>query len=408
MSELIGVIMSGGIGNRMRELCENIPKSLLPVAGVPIFWYSINTLARAGVKDIRIFFRDSIEAEVRNLMSTSLFEFEGVVIKPFFIDKDHDWGTADVLREYIGKIDRDVVIISGDFVSDASLRPMIDLFRAHKATLCCLLSDHCVTGPVPGPKIKRSKGRDFVARVIDPNRLVFLSAEEDFDCAVDGYAWMKKFPNITLTSTLNDCHVYVIRHGTLNMLAAKKGFASIKADFIPYLLDQQNSSKNEDNVKCLAYVLPHENGTVTAHANNIASYFEINKAIIKSLLRVSPKMSVGQQFEYRSTRISCAESRVDEDAQINAGSVIKRSSIGARCFLDEKAKVQNSLLMEGARVGKNAIVTNSILCSDVEIEDGADVSNCIISPRQKVSANTKVQNEFIDTDDINDDWANDC
>lgn len=56
---------------------------------------------------------------------------------------------------------KDFIVVSGDFVSDLNLSPMLSLHSAEKATLTCLLCDRVVTGPVPGPKVKLSKGSGF-------------------------------------------------------------------------------------------------------------------------------------------------------------------------------------------------------------------------------------------------------
>ncbi|VDM71760.1 unnamed protein product [Strongylus vulgaris] len=115
------------------------------------------------IPDIKIFVREDAEEEVRRLLSTPLFNFPSATIEIVSVSRENEeWGTADVLRHYAAKITRDFVVMSCDFITDARLQPMIDQFRAHKATFSCLLSDMCATGPVPGPKLRRGKGRFFL------------------------------------------------------------------------------------------------------------------------------------------------------------------------------------------------------------------------------------------------------
>ncbi|KAL6733163.1 hypothetical protein Aduo_003837 [Ancylostoma duodenale] len=240
MTELQAVLLCGGSGSRMTEICDTTPKFLLPVADVPMFWYPLNTLVNSGVKDIKILVREDGETEVRRLMGTPLFNYPSASIEVIPISReDEDWGTADVLRQYGAKITRDFVVMSCDFITDARLQPMIDQFRAHNATFLCLLSDMCATGPVPGPKVRRGKGRDFVALEESTSRIVYMTSEEDFDQPVNAESWMNKFSNVSLTARYVDCHVYFMRHSCLGMIARQKNFASLKADFVPYLLAQQ-------------------------------------------------------------------------------------------------------------------------------------------------------------------------
>ncbi|CAJ0608417.1 unnamed protein product [Cylicocyclus nassatus] len=409
MTELQAVLLCGGSGSRMMELCDGMFKFLLPIADVPMFWYPLNTLVNSGIKDVKIFVREDAEAEVHRLLKTPLFSFPSASLEVVSISRENeDWGTADVLRHYSSKITRDFVVMSCDFITDARLQPMIDQFRAHKATLLCLLSDMCATGPVPGPKVRRGKGRDFIAMEESTNRLVYMTSEEDFDQPVNAEPWMNKFSNVSLTARYVDCHVYFMRHSCLGLIAKQKNFASLKADFVPYLLSQQYTMPEGDHEepKCMAYLLPHGNATVAAHANNLGAYFEVNKSILKSLPRISPKLYVGQVFDGKSTGIHTNESLVAEDAKIGERSLIKRSVIGSRCCVGEKANVQGSLVMDGASIGKGAKITQSIICCGASIGDNAELTSVIVAKDQKVSAHSKLQNEFVDLDDEDNAWEN--
>ncbi len=48
MVEFQAVIMAAGTGSRMFPLTERIPKALLPVGNLPVIWYPINLLDKAG------------------------------------------------------------------------------------------------------------------------------------------------------------------------------------------------------------------------------------------------------------------------------------------------------------------------------------------------------------------------
>ncbi|VDM65777.1 unnamed protein product [Strongylus vulgaris] len=217
-----------------------------------------------------------------------------------------------------------------------------------------------------------------------------------------------RFSNVSLTTKYVDCHVYFMRHSCLGMIARQKNFASIKADFVPYLLAQQYTLSNGDleEPKCMAYLLPHGNATVSAHANNLGAYFEVNKSILKCLPRISSKLYTGQIFDGRSTGIHTNESLVAEDAKVAERSLVKRSIIGSRCTIGEKANIQGSVIMEGASVGKGAKVSQSIICPGAIVGDNAELTSVIVAKDQKVNASAKIQNELIDMDDEDNAWEN--
>ena len=49
-----GVILAGGTGSRLYPLTRVTNKHLLPVGRMPMIYYPINKLLRAGVRDIMI------------------------------------------------------------------------------------------------------------------------------------------------------------------------------------------------------------------------------------------------------------------------------------------------------------------------------------------------------------------
>jgi N-acetyl-alpha-D-muramate 1-phosphate uridylyltransferase len=51
---LKALVLAAGRGERMRPLTDQLPKPLLPVAGKPLIGYHLESLARAGVRDVVI------------------------------------------------------------------------------------------------------------------------------------------------------------------------------------------------------------------------------------------------------------------------------------------------------------------------------------------------------------------
>jgi len=51
---LKAIVLAAGRGERMRPITDNIPKPLVPVAGKPLIAYHLESLARAGVRDVVI------------------------------------------------------------------------------------------------------------------------------------------------------------------------------------------------------------------------------------------------------------------------------------------------------------------------------------------------------------------
>ncbi|CAJ0960389.1 unnamed protein product, partial [Mesorhabditis belari] len=411
MSELQAVLLCAGSGNRMPELTEHLSKSLLPVAGIPMFWFPLNSISKTGVRDVKLITCEEYRAEYEKLLEDPFYQWDHMQVEVLSLPRDHDdWGTGDAFRHFQPKFTHDVLVVSGDFISDMSLTPMIELFRCESATLCMLLSEHCITGNIPGPKVRRSKGRDLVAWCEQSKRIAFCSPEEDFEKSISGDSWINRLNELTLTAKLNDCHVYLLRNSAIELLATHKNFASLKADLVPFLLNKQfepaASCESKSPPTCFVYVQPVQNGTIVAHANNLGSYFEISKTILKALPRISPRLTLGQEINFKATGTSCISSRVGDSSKISAGVVIKMSSIGEHVLIDEKARIQGSVVMDRVEIGKGAHISMSILCPGVKVMDGAEVVNCIISNDQVVHPNVKLQNELLEAESDGEDWRN--
>src|SRR3989344_2146499 len=65
-----GIILAGGRATRLRPLTWVISKQLLPVYNKPMIYYSIETLVRAGIKDILIVLAPENSGLFLNLLGT--------------------------------------------------------------------------------------------------------------------------------------------------------------------------------------------------------------------------------------------------------------------------------------------------------------------------------------------------
>ncbi|KAK0419602.1 hypothetical protein QR680_014229 [Steinernema hermaphroditum] len=427
-NEQKAIVLAGGIGNRMREITDAIPKCLLPVAGVPVFWYPLNLLSRHRIIDVILVTSTKTVAEVKSLLHHDKLPKFANSLNIDIVGTDLD-DTGHVLLSLKDKIKNDFIVISGDFVSDLSLQPLLNVYRASDAWFTCLLAENAVNGPTPGPKVKRSKYRDLVITTptdtpfTHDSQLLHMIAEEEVDDAVAiPNELFEKFRNVSASGKYNDCHVYVFKHAVLKLIEEEdeEEMASIKNEIVPFLLSRQYYPMEEENIpkepswsiharmlssgnatvdkkyyiKCMAYMVTPENGTMVAHLNQLGSYLETNKAIIHSLETISPALSHGQKLDKVTESFVCQGTAIGADKV-----VLKKSMIGAKCTIGDGAKITGSLIMDNVTIGEGAQLTNCIVCHNVQIGTNALLNNCIVAKDQTIEDNAQHTHDLIKPED---------
>jgi glucose-1-phosphate thymidylyltransferase len=121
-----GIILAGGRATRLRPLTLVTSKQLLPVYDKPMIYYPIQTLIRAGIKDILIIIAPDYSGHFLNLLGSG----EEFGAKFSYAVQKEPKGLADAF--IIGKnfIDNDnVTMILGDNIFDQDFSPQISSFK---------------------------------------------------------------------------------------------------------------------------------------------------------------------------------------------------------------------------------------------------------------------------------------
>lgn len=106
-----GIILSGGSGTRLRPLTKITSKQLLPIYNRPMIYYPLNTLIKAGIKEILIIVSPERAGDYLNLLGSGK-EF-GVKFTYEIQDKPEGLAQAFIIGQNF--IDQeDVAMILGD------------------------------------------------------------------------------------------------------------------------------------------------------------------------------------------------------------------------------------------------------------------------------------------------------
>jgi glucose-1-phosphate thymidylyltransferase len=121
-----GIILAGGRATRLRPLTKITSKQLLPVYNKPMIYYPIDTLIRAGIKDILIIIAPDYAGQFLNLLGSGV-EFGA---RFTYEIQEEPKGLADAFRigkNFIGN--DDVTMILGDNIFDEDFSKEVSSFK---------------------------------------------------------------------------------------------------------------------------------------------------------------------------------------------------------------------------------------------------------------------------------------
>ena len=122
-----GIILAGGNATRLRPCTKITSKQLLPVYNRPMIYYPLNTLIKAGIKDILIIIAPQYAGHFLNLLGSGK-EF-GVNFTYEIQDEPRGLADAFVIGEkFIG--DDNVAMILGDNIFEDNLNEDIKSFTS--------------------------------------------------------------------------------------------------------------------------------------------------------------------------------------------------------------------------------------------------------------------------------------
>jgi glucose-1-phosphate thymidylyltransferase len=138
-----GVILAGGLGTRLRPLTKVTNKHLLPIYDKPMIYYPIETLVKAGIRDIMIVTGGTSAGDFLRLLGNGAeFGLKDI----YYTYQEGEGGIADALRlcEHFAEGNRIAVILGDNIVAD-DIAPFVRKFEQQDSGARILLKK--VTDP---------------------------------------------------------------------------------------------------------------------------------------------------------------------------------------------------------------------------------------------------------------------
>lgn len=360
-NEMLGVILAGGKGTRLGKLTHNQAKPAVPFGGrYRIIDFTLSNCVNSGVKNIGVITQYqplNLNAHIGNGASWGLDDLNAgvTILQPYSNNEGSKWfeGTAHAIYQNIGYIDQMdpeyILILSGDHIYKMDYEAMLDQHKETGASLTVAVID------VPWDEASRFG----IMNTDDNNRIIDFEekpAEPKSNHASMGiyiFNWKR------------------LREVLVNSFTRNQDMVDFGKNVIPYYL------KSGESV--FAYNFKgywKDVGTIDSlwHAN--MEFLDENNELnlqdrtwrIYSRNPIAPPQIIAETAEIKDAMIV--------DGSYIAGKV-DHSTLSANVRIQTGSVVTDSVIMPGAKIGKNvtihrAIIGEGAVIGDDVVIDGTD------------------------------------
>lgn len=342
---MLGVILAGGKGTRLGKLTHNQAKPAVPFGGrYRIIDFTLSNCVNSGVKNIGVITQYqplNLNAHIGNGASWGLDDLNAgvTILQPYSNNEGSKWfeGTAHAIYQNIGYIDQMdpeyILILSGDHIYKMDYEAMLDQHKETGASLTVAVID------VPWDEASRFG----IMNTDDNNRIIDFEekpAEPKSNHASMGiyiFNWKR------------------LREVLVNSFTRNQDMVDFGKNVIPYYLKSGES----------------------VFAYNFKGYW-------KDVGTIDSLWHANMEF-------------LDENNELNLQDrtwrIYSRNPIAPPQIIAETAEIKDAMIVDGSYIAGK--VDHSILSANVRIQTGSVVTDSVIMPGAKIGKNVTIHRTII-------------
>jgi NDP-sugar pyrophosphorylase family protein len=348
------VILAGGEGTRLRPLTLTVPKPVVPIVDRPLLEHQLDLLSSAGVSDVvfSVAYRpekvQAIFGDGRRFGKRILYAVE-----------ESPLGTGGAVKNAEPNLDDLTVVLNGDILTDVDMKAVVAEHRASGASATLVLT------PVANPAA-------FGLVETDPDGRVVRFTE-------------KPDPSQITTDTIN-AGIYLLQTRTLSLIPPGR-VHSIERGFFPALLARGD------------LVRAHVHRGYWIDVGTPSKYLQVHRDALRG--RFSVPIAAPPHRGGWIDRQACVEEGADlrppffvgPGRRVAAGAVLgPDATLVSDVHLEAGARVADSVLWSGCRIGARAVVEGALLGASVSI--GADAAvgpGAVLGESTVIGAHSRMQ-----------------
>ncbi|MEW8979321.1 MAG: NDP-sugar synthase [Symbiobacterium sp.] len=335
------ILLAGGLGTRLHPLTVELPKPMVPVLGKPWLSRLIEQLVTFGITDITLSLRHGKE------VVTNYFREPPPGVRLRFAIEPEPLGTGGAIRFAAGPDPDDtLLILNADIVQTFDFQGLLDFHRSQDAQVTIGLVE-----------------------VADPS--AYGAVELDMSNRVTRFV-EKPRPGET-ESRLVNAGVYVFNPGVLSWIPEGRA-VSVERETFPSLL--------REGVRVFGHAC-------TGYWKDIGTrerYLQLHRDILEGRCPIAVTAPTRGPALWQADDAQVSPlARLIPPVYIGPGAIIEegalvgpRAVVGARCVISKGARVSESVLWDGARVGAGTTVHHSVIGFATGI-GGGSVENVLLA-----------------------------
>ncbi len=339
------VILVGGKGTRLLPLTSNTPKAMVPVLNTPFLKHVIRYLHRHQLREIVL-----AEGHLSQPMESYLGDGSQLKVKLHYSLEDTPLGTAGAVKNSERYLDHTFVVLNGDVFTDQDITAMVKFHQEKKAIATIALTP-----------------------VEDPTSYGLIETRPDG--RVTRFLEKPKQSEVT-TNTIN-AGAYILEPEVIAQIPAHAN-VSFEHEVFPQLLTQGKPVYGYSSPaywmdmgtperyfqlhndllggKCRGYDLAANQEIAAGNSSSIHPTVEINGKVV-----IGANCSIGPRVKLNGPVVIGSGCIIEEDA------VIERSIIWDEVRVEQRARVQNSIVASSCHLGIDCSIEESILGDNVTI-----------------------------------------
>lgn len=376
MIKIKAIIMSGGMGTRLRPLTCSIPKPMVPIMNKPVMEYSIELLKKHGINDIGV--------TLYYLPSSIINHFgdgESYGVKMNYFIEDSPLGTGGSVKNANDFLDTTFIVVSGDAFTNMDIQKAIAFHRKKRSKATLVLKRETI--PL-----------EYGVIIIDKNNRITRFLEKP--------NWGEVFSDTINTG------IYILEPEVLNYYKKGERFDFSK-DLFPRLL--------KDNVPMFGYVTEDYWNDI----GDINSYVKTHMDILNSDVKVNLKnKEVGEGIWIGDNTVIEGGVKIIPPVYIGNNCTIKRGTvinsytvIGDNSYVEENCSLKRTIAWNSVYLSKGLEARKSIICDYVQVKENvklyegsvigsssAILSRAIVNPNVKVWPHKLIESDVTLEEDL--------